>query len=64
MLIDWVLAKRYWRKFHCTGGEAASVQLKVLSKESDYLWLEKLNNKRGGGDGGLGVVPLPEPILN
>jgi hypothetical protein len=62
LLIDWKLAKKYWSRYHCTGGEAARVQLKVLSKECEYLWIEKFNKKRGD-DGGLSVMPLPEPML-
>lgn len=61
-LIDWKLAKMDWKRHHCTGGEAATMQLRELAMEADYLWLAKFNKKRGG-DGGLAVGQLPQPIL-
>lgn len=62
-LIDWVVAKRDWKRNHCTGGEAASMQLGKLAREADYLWLAKLR-KRGDDDGGGGAVVHPrEPVL-
>lgn len=65
LLIDWKCAKRDWKRYHCTSGEAASMQLRKLAKEGNYLWLEILNNgKRNGGDGDGGVVvrPMPRPL--
>lgn len=52
LLIDWTLAKKYWSRYHCTGGEAAGVQLKALSREGDYAFIEQLNKKFRGGEGG------------
>lgn len=49
-LIDWKRAKKDWRRHHCTGGEAASMQLRDLANEGEYLFL--MRNKRGGNDDG------------
>lgn len=40
-LIDWAKAERDWRRHHCTGGEAARMQLQALAREADYLWLQR-----------------------
>lgn len=56
VLIDWKKAKRDWRRFHCTGGEAARMQLVELAKEGAYLWLERFQVKKrrpGDDEGGL-----------
>lgn len=55
LLIDWARAEIDWCRYHCTGGEAAKMQLQVLAREGDYLWLERLNNRQRGDDGGLPV---------
>lgn len=63
LLIDWVKAKRDWKRYHCTGGEAASMQLCKLYREADYLWLSPRPN-RGDDDGGGGAVVVPrQPVL-
>lgn len=36
-LIDWKRARRDWSRYHCTGGEAASMQLRDLRQEGEYL---------------------------
>lgn len=41
LLIDWRQAEHQWRRHHCTGGEAACVQLKALSAEANFLWVSK-----------------------
>lgn len=62
-LVDWSVAKKDWRRNHCTGGEAASMQLKKIAREADYLWLEMLR-KRGGNDGGGSAIVRPrQPVL-
>ena len=54
-LIDWQRARKDWKRHHCTGGEAAAMQLLDLSSESDYLRMQpKPRNK--GNDGGLLVA--------
>lgn len=58
LLINWRLARKYWKRHHCTGGEAASVQIHSLRAESDYLWFLP----RGGqqdDDGPRPVKPKP-----
>lgn len=62
LLIDWKQAEVDWRRHHCTGGEAATMQRQKLVREADYLWLEQLNKKDGGGEGGLALIVAPEPM--
>lgn len=38
LLIDWKDAEHLWRRHHCTGGEAARVQIQALREESNFLW--------------------------
>lgn len=40
LLIDWIRARKDWKRHHCTGGEAALMQLRALSKEGEYIWIE------------------------
>lgn len=65
-LIDWVKVKRDWSRYHCTGGEAASMQLRALAKEGEYLWLEKFKPKfrNGRNDDDGGVLVCREPVLS
>lgn len=59
-MIDWKQARTDWKRNHCTGGEAASMQLRGLARDGEYLWLERANRRRGGnGDGGLAVERDP-----
>lgn len=60
LLIDWDRAKTDWARHHCTGGEAAKMQLQMLARESDYLWLERVNKNRRDDDGGI-ACPAPVP---
>jgi hypothetical protein len=64
LLIDWKQAKKDWKRYHCTGGEAASVQLRFLAQEGTYLWLERFNEGKGGdyGGGGVTIHPIPKPL--
>lgn len=41
LLIDWKQAEHLWRRHHCTGGEAARVQISALSEEANFLWAMK-----------------------
>ncbi len=68
LLIDWDLAKKYWSRYHCTGGEAATGQIKELFQEANYLWLERFNGKGGKEDDGnddnrgCGSTPPKSPV--
>lgn len=62
-LVDWVTANRHWKRYHCTGGEAASMQLHALAEEGLYLWLEKFKPKKGN-DGEGGVSVRREPVFS
>lgn len=66
LLIDWKRAKRDWRRHHCTGFEAASMQLRDLSREGEYLWSMPGGPKGEGGGGGrrpINPKPLaPSPV--
>lgn len=44
-LVDWVKAKKDWKRNHCTGSEAAAMQLQELAREGEYLWIERLNRR-------------------
>lgn len=61
VLIDWRRAKRDWKRYHCTGYEAATMQLQGLAKDSEYLWVARANRRRGG-DGGMAVERVPEAV--
>jgi hypothetical protein len=37
ILIDWKRARRDWKRYSMTGGEAASMQLRDLGKEREYV---------------------------
>lgn len=64
-LIDWALAKRYWRRHHSTGAEAASMQLQALAEEGLYLWLEKFKPKKGNDDDDDGGITVcREPVFS
>lgn len=43
LLVDWDQARLYWDRYHCTGFEAARVQLTALDKEGEFLIIEQLN---------------------
>ena len=59
-LIDWVRAERHWKRYHCTGGEAALMQLRDLANEGLYLIFERIRpQRRDDGDGGLAVSREP-----
>jgi hypothetical protein len=63
-LIDWPIAKKDWKRHHCTGAEAVSMQMGVLAREADYLWLERFNNRNRGSDDDGGVAMRPRvPVL-
>ena len=55
VLIDWPRARKDWKRHHCTGGEAAAMQLRDLSAEGDYLRMQALPRNKGN-DGGLLVA--------
>lgn len=40
-LIDWKKARTDWRRYHCTGAESASMQLRDLRNEGDYNRISK-----------------------
>lgn len=64
LLIDWARAKRDWRRFHCTGAEAAAMQLRDLSNEAEYLWIEpRRPNDDGNGRGPKDPAPVPRTPL-
>jgi hypothetical protein len=58
LLIDWRKARTDWKRHHCTGGEAATMQLRELARGGEYLWMAH-RNKRNGGDGGVAVERAP-----
>jgi hypothetical protein len=58
LLIDWKRAQFNWKKHHCTGGEAATMQLNKLTKEGEYIWLES-SRKRNDDDGGMAIDRIP-----
>lgn len=56
ILIDWKLAKRDWKRYHCTGAEAASMQLRELARDGEYNHMvPTLRKPRRGGDGGIAI---------
>ena len=55
VLIDWPRARKDWKRHHCTGGEAAAMQLLDLSSEGDYLRVQPKPQNRDN-DGGLLVA--------
>lgn len=62
-LIDWRRARRNWSRNHCTGGEAASMQLRALKLEGEYLFSTGRGKRNGGGDGGAPIIPnRPKPV--
>lgn len=62
-LIDWGRAHRDWKRYHCTGGESASMQLRSLANEGIYLWFEKIKPRKGN-DGEGGVCVSREPVFS
>lgn len=56
LLIDWRKARNDWKRHHCTGGEAATMQLREAAKGGEYLWMTRPN--RRDGDGGMAVEPV------
>jgi hypothetical protein len=36
ILIDWKRARRDWKRHHCTGSEAASMQIRDLRMDGEY----------------------------
>lgn len=61
-LIDWKRATKDWRRYHCTGAEAASMQLRNFVVESDYLWLAKFRKRDEDGSGSA-LVSNRQPVL-
>ena len=37
LLIDWRQARLHWKRYGCTGGESATMQLQQLASEADAL---------------------------
>jgi hypothetical protein len=60
LLIDWARARRDWKRYHCTGFEAAFMQLRDLSDDSLYIhvtdWRPGPGGASGGNGGGGGVL--------
>lgn len=56
LLIDWKRAKRDWKRYHCTGPEAASMQLRDLRNDGEYNFMAPIPRKPRGGDGGVAVA--------
>lgn len=52
LLIDWRQAKTNWRRHHCTGGEAAKMQLVELANEGLDYWEPPKPRLDDDGDGG------------
>ncbi len=73
LLIDWKRAKTNWERHHCTGGEAAKMQLGVLANEGLYCWeppgprkSDDDSGSDGSGPGWSGDKPSPikpSPVL-
>lgn len=61
LLIDWNRARKDWKRNHCTGGEAASMQLREVAKGGEYLFMTRQNG-RDGGDGGMAVERAPVTV--
>lgn len=61
-LIDWKRAKRHWKKYHCTGAEAAHMQIQDLRREGEYLFsVQEYRRIDDDEDGGVNVF-RPSPI--
>ena len=46
-LIDWKKARRDWKRYSCTGYEAASMQLRELKSDSEYVLLTQVESGNG-----------------
>lgn len=60
LLIDWRKARTDWMRHHCTGGEAATMQLREFAKDGEYLWV--MLPIRRDDDGGMTVKPTPVTV--
>lgn len=55
ILIDWKQAKRDWKRYHCTGAEAASMQLRDLARDGEYNYSVPSPRPKRGGEGGIAI---------
>lgn len=59
LLIDWKRARRDFKLYCCTGPESAKMQILDMSKDTEYLWAEKINKYKGNDDGGVAKSRKP-----
>lgn len=62
-LIDWDRMERCWSRYHCTGAEAASMQLLDMASVADHYRCLQDRHPGEGDDGGLVCDGAPVALL-